>query len=105
MERYGFSLPMDDCRALVLIDFGGRPWFLWDAEFHREKVGEVPTERFSHFFKSFSDNARVNLQIDARGDNDHHKIEAICTAFALPLKAAIRRGVTDRALARLQGVF
>lgn len=105
MERYGFSLPMDDCRALVLIDFGGRPWFLWDAEFHREKVGELPTEMFSHFFKSFSDNARVNLQIDARGENEHHKIEAIFKAFARALKAAIRRDVNDLTLASTKGVL
>lgn len=105
MERYGFALPMDDCRAQVLIDFGGRPWFLWDAEFKREKVGELPTEMFSHFFKSFSDNALVNLQIDAEGENEHHKIESIFKAFARALRAAIRRDVNDLTLASTKGVL
>ena len=105
MARYGFSLPMDDCRALVLMDFGGRPWFLWDVEFQREKIGDVPTEMFSHFFKSFSDEARINLQIDARGENEHHKIESIFKAFARALKSAIRRDVNDLTLASTKGVL
>lgn len=105
MARYGFSLPMDDCRALVLMDFGGRPWFLWDVEFHREKIGDVPTEMFSHFFKSFSDEARINLQIDGRGENEHHKIESIFKAFARALKSAIRRDVNDLTLSSTKGVL
>lgn len=105
MARYGFSLPMDDCRALVLMDFGGRPWFLWDVEFQRDRLGDVPTEMFSHFFKSFSDEARMNLQIDARGDNDHHKIEAVFKAFARALKSAVRRDANDLTLASTKGVL
>ncbi|MBY5958894.1 bifunctional histidinol-phosphatase/imidazoleglycerol-phosphate dehydratase HisB [Membranicola marinus] len=103
MNRYGFSLPMDDCRALVLLDFGGRPWFTWDVEFQREHVGNVPTEMFSHFFKSFSDEARINLQIDARGENEHHKIEAIFKAFARAIKSAIQRNANDLTLASTKG--
>lgn len=103
MDRYGFSLPMDDCRALVLLDFGGRPWFTWDVNFQREKIGDVPTEMFSHFFKSFSDEARTNLQIDARGENEHHKIEAIFKAFARALKSAIHRNANDLTLASTKG--
>ncbi|MGC9471439.1 MAG: bifunctional histidinol-phosphatase/imidazoleglycerol-phosphate dehydratase HisB [Bacteroidales bacterium] len=91
MERYGFVLPMDDCRAEVLIDFGGRNWLVWDAEFRREKVGEMPTEMFFHFFKSFTDTARCNLQIRATGSNEHHKIEAIFKAFARAIRMAVRR--------------
>ena len=105
MARYGFSLPMDDCRALVLMDFGGRPWFTWDVEFHREKIGDVPTEMFSHFFKSFSDEARINLQIDARGENEHHKIESVFKAFARAVKAAVRRDTNDLTLASTKGVL
>ncbi len=105
MARYGFSLPMDDCRALVLMDFGGRPWFLWDVKFLRDRIGDVPTEMFSHFFKSFSDEARMNLQIDARGENDHHKIESIFKAFARALKSAIRRDKNDLTLASTKGVL
>ena len=105
MARYGFSLPMDDCRAMVLLDFGGRPWFTWDVAFHREKIGDVPTEMFSHFFKSFSDEARINLQIDARGENEHHKIEAVFKAFARALRAAIRRDVNDLTLASTKGTI
>lgn len=103
MNRYGFSLPMDDCRALVLLDFGGRPWFTWDVEFQREHVGNVPTEMFSHFFKSFSDEARINLQINARGENEHHKIEAIFKAFARAIKSAIQRNANDLTLASTKG--
>ena len=82
INRYGFMLPMDDCLAQVAIDFGGRPWLVWDAVFTREKVGEMPTEMFMHFFKSFSDSAKCNLNIKAEGTNEHHKIEAIFKAFA-----------------------
>jgi len=103
MARYGFTLPMDDCRALVLLDFGGRPWFTWDVEFKREKIGDVPTEMFSHFFKSFSDEARINLQIDARGENEHHKIESIFKAFARALKMAVKRDMDDLTLASTKG--
>ena len=95
MERYGYALPMDDCMAQVLIDFGGRPWLVWDAEFNREKIGEMPTEMFMHFFKSFSDAARCNLNIKAEGNNEHHKIEAIFKALARAIKMAIRRDVFD----------
>jgi imidazoleglycerol-phosphate dehydratase/histidinol-phosphatase len=93
IERYGFLLPMDDCLAQVAIDFGGRPWLNWEAEFEREKIGEMPTEMFMHFFKSFSDYAKCNLNIKAEGDNEHHKIEAIFKAFAKAIKmAACRSG-------------
>ena len=91
IARYGFALPMDDCRALVLLDFGGRIDFEWDAEFRRERVGDVPTEMFRHFFHSLSCAARCNLQISARGDNDHHKAEAIFKAFARALRMAVGR--------------
>lgn len=91
MERYGFALPMDEADAKVLIDFGGRPWVVWDASFKREKVGEMPTEMFFHFFKSFSDAARCNLHVQCEGENDHHKIEAIFKAFARAIRMAIRR--------------
>ena len=91
IERYGFCLPMDDCLAQVAIDFGGRPWIVWEAEFKREKIGEMPTEMFFHFFKSFSDAAKCNLNIRATGDNEHHKIESIFKAFAKSLKMAIRK--------------
>ena len=89
--RYGFALPMDDCRALVLLDFGGRIDFEWDAEFRRERVGDVPTEMFRHFFHSLCCAARCNLQIAAKGDNDHHKAEAIFKAFARALRMAVAR--------------
>jgi imidazoleglycerol-phosphate dehydratase/histidinol-phosphatase len=91
MERYGFALPMDDAEAKVLIDFGGRNWIVWDAEFKREKVGDMPTEMFFHFFKSFSDASKCNLNIYARGDNEHHKIEAIFKAFAKAIRMAVRK--------------
>ncbi len=91
IERYGFLLPMDDCLAQVAIDFGGRPWLVWDASFKREKVGEMPTEMFYHFFKSFADNAKCNLNIKAEGDNEHHKIEAIFKAFAKAIKMAVSK--------------
>ncbi|MCF0199147.1 MAG: bifunctional histidinol-phosphatase/imidazoleglycerol-phosphate dehydratase HisB [Bacteroidaceae bacterium] len=91
IERYGYCLPMDDCLCQVALDFGGRPWLVWDAEFHRERVGEMPTEMFLHFFKSLSDAARINLNIKAEGTNEHHKIEGIFKALARALKMAIRR--------------
>jgi imidazoleglycerol-phosphate dehydratase/histidinol-phosphatase len=89
MERYGFLLPMDDCLAQVAIDFGGRSWLVWEAEFKREKIGDVPTEMFYHFFKSFSDAAKCNLNIKAEGTNEHHKIECIFKAFAKAVKMAV----------------
>lgn len=91
IERYGFCLPMDDCLAQTVIDFGGRSWLVWEAEFRRERIGDVPTELFFHFFKSFSDSARCNLHIRAEGGIEHHKIEAIFKSFAKALKMAIRR--------------
>ena len=91
IERYGYCLPMDDCLAQVALDFGGRPWLVWEADFKREKIGEMPTEMFYHFFKSFSDTARCNLNVKAEGTNEHHKIEAIFKAFAKSIKMAIRR--------------
>ncbi len=91
MERYGYTLPMDDCEAQVSIDFCERPWLVWDVAFARERVGDVPTEMFSHFFKSLSDTARINLHVSATGKNTHHKIEAVFKAFARALKMAIRR--------------
>src|SRR5690606_9566586 len=91
VERYGFLLPMDDCLAQVAIDFGGRPWLVWNADFKREKVGEMPTEMFMHFFKSFSDAAKCNLNIKAEGENEHHKIEAIFKAFAKSIKMAVSK--------------
>ncbi|MBQ5454656.1 MAG: bifunctional histidinol-phosphatase/imidazoleglycerol-phosphate dehydratase HisB, partial [Prevotella sp.] len=93
IERYGYCLPMDDCLCQVALDFGGRPWLVWDAEFHREKVGEMPTEMFLHFFKSLSDAARMNLNIKAEGTNEHHKIEGIFKALARSLKMAVKRDI------------
>lgn len=90
IERYGFLLPMDDCLARTAIDFGGRPWLVWEADFKREKIGEMPTEMFMHFFKSFSDAARCNLNIKAEGTNEHHKIEAIFKSFAKAIKMAVK---------------
>ena len=91
IERYGFCLPMDDCLSQVAIDFGGRPWLVWEAEFKREKIGEMPTEMFYHFFKSFSDTAKCNLNVKAEGTNEHHKIEAIYKAFAKAIKMAVKK--------------
>jgi len=88
LQRYGFTLPMDDCLASVAVDFGGRPWLVWEAEFKREKIGDVPTELFHHFFKSFSDTAQCNLNVKAEGTNEHHKIEAIFKSFSKALKSA-----------------
>lgn len=95
IERYGFTLPMDDCLATVALDLSGRSWIVWDAEFKREKIGDMPTEMFFHFFKSFSDNARCNLNIQATGTNEHHKIESIFKAFARSLKMAVKRDQSD----------
>ena len=105
MERYGFALPMDDAEAKVLIDFGGRAWIVWNAEFKREKIGEMPTEMFFHFFKSFSDAARCNLNIECRGDNEHHKIEAIFKAFAKAIRMAVRRDPMSNALPSTKGTL
>ncbi len=95
IERYGFLLPMDDCLAQVALDFGGRPWLVWEADFKREKIGDVPTEMFMHFFKSLSDSAKCNLNIKAEGANEHHKIESIFKAFAKSLKMAVKQTNTN----------
>ncbi|MCR4602352.1 MAG: bifunctional histidinol-phosphatase/imidazoleglycerol-phosphate dehydratase HisB [Prevotella sp.] len=105
IERYGFSLPMDDCQAHVCLDFGGRPWLIWQTEFHRERIGDVPTEMFFHFFKSLSDAAMMNLFISAQGQNEHHKIEAIFKALARSLRQAIRRDVYRYQLPSTKGVL
>jgi imidazoleglycerol-phosphate dehydratase/histidinol-phosphatase len=105
LERYGYALPMDDSMAQALIDFGGRPWLVWEAHFNREKIGELPTEMFMHFFKSFSDAARCNLNIKAEGTNEHHKIEAIFKALARAIKMAIRRDIFDPELPSSKGVL
>ncbi|GAA4911571.1 bifunctional histidinol-phosphatase/imidazoleglycerol-phosphate dehydratase HisB [Mucilaginibacter defluvii] len=105
IERYGFCLPMDDCLAQAAIDFGGRNWIVWDADFKREKVGDVPTEMFYHFFKSFSDAAKCNLNIKAEGVNEHHKIEAIFKAFAKAIKMAVKRDVDKMVLPSTKGVL
>jgi len=103
--RYGFLLPMDDCLAQVALDFGGRNWIVWDASFSREKIGEMPTEMFFHFFKSFSDAAKCNLNIKAEGENEHHKIEAIFKAFAKSIKMAVKRDVDNMVLPSTKGVL
>jgi len=95
INRYGFLLPMDDCLAQVALDFGGRSWLVWEAKFNREKIGEMPTEMFSHFFKSFCDGAQCNLNIKAEGDNEHHKIESIFKAFAKAIKMAVQKDGTN----------
>ena len=105
LMRYGFTLPMDDCLAQVAVDFGGRNWIVWDAEFKREKIGEMPTEMFFHFFKSFSDKAACNLNIKAEGTNEHHKIEAIFKAFAKAVKMAVRRDLNDENLPSTKGIL
>lgn len=105
IERYGFVLPMDDCNCTVALDFGGRPWLVWDAEFHRERIGDVPTEMFFHFFKSFSDAARINLYISAHGTNEHHKIEGIFKALARAIKAAARRDIFNYTLPSTKGAL
>lgn len=105
IERYGFCLPMDDCLAQVAIDFGGRNWLVWEADFKREMIGKMPTEMFMHFFKSFSDGAKANLNIKAEGTNEHHKIEAIFKAFAKAIKAAVRRDTEKMFLPSTKGML
>lgn len=105
MERYGFALPMDEAEAKVLIDFGGRSWLVWNAAFQREKIGEMPTEMFFHFFKSFSDAARCNLHVECKGDNEHHKIEAIFKAFAKAIRMAVRRDPFSNYLPSTKGTL
>jgi imidazoleglycerol-phosphate dehydratase/histidinol-phosphatase len=105
IERYGFCLPMDDCLAQVAIDFGGRNWLVWDAEFKREMIGQMPTEMFYHFFKSFTDGAKANLNIKAEGTNEHHKIEAIFKAFAKSIKMAVKRDVEKMVLPSTKGIL
>ncbi len=105
IERYGFVLPMDDCQCTVALDFGGRPWLVWDAQFSREKIGDMPTEMFLHFFKSLSDSARMNLYVSARGENEHHKIEGIFKALARSIRCAIRRDVFRYELPSTKGML
>lgn len=105
IERYGYCLPMDDCMCSVALDFGGRPWLVWDAEFKREKIGDMPTEMFLHFFKSLSDSARMNLNISARGNNEHHKIEGIFKALARSIKMAVRRDIYHNELPSTKGML
>lgn len=105
IERYGYCLPMDDCLCSVALDFGGRPWLVWDAEFHREKIGEMPTEMFLHFFKSLSDSARMNLNIKAEGTNEHHKIEGIFKALARSLRMAVKRDIYHYELPSTKGLL
>lgn len=105
MERYGFCLPMDDCLAQVALDFGGRSWLVWEAKFKREKVGDMPTEMFHHFFKSFTDGAKANLNVKAEGTNEHHKIEAIFKAFAKAIKMAVKRDVQKMVLPSTKGLI
>ena len=105
IERYGFCLPMDDCLAQAAIDFGGRNWLMWEADFKREKVGDMPTEMFYHFFKSFTDAAKCNLNIKAEGYNEHHKIEAIFKAFAKAIKMAVKKDPLKNYLPSTKGMF
>ncbi|MEN6454301.1 MAG: bifunctional histidinol-phosphatase/imidazoleglycerol-phosphate dehydratase HisB [Prolixibacteraceae bacterium] len=105
IERYGYCLPMDDCLAQVVIDFGGRPWLVWDATFNREKIGEMPTEMFFHFFKSFADTSLSNINIKAEGQNEHHKIEGIFKALARAIKMAIRKDVFNFELPSTKGTL
>jgi histidinol-phosphatase len=105
IERYGYYLPMDDCRCAVALDFGGRPWLVWNVDFKREKIGDVPTEMFMHFFKSLSDSAKMNLNILAEGENEHHKIEGIFKGFAKAIKMAIRRDIFNYELPSTKGVL
>ncbi|GBU07205.1 histidinol-phosphatase and imidazoleglycerol-phosphate dehydratase [Bacteroidales bacterium] len=105
IERYGYSLPMDDCLCSMSLDFGGRPWLVWDAKFAREKVGDMPTEMFVHFFKSLSDAAKMNLNIRAEGENEHHKIEGIFKAFARSIKMAIKRDIFQYELPSTKGIL
>jgi imidazoleglycerol-phosphate dehydratase/histidinol-phosphatase len=103
IERYGFVLPMDDCLAQVALDFGGRSWLIFDAEFKREKIGDFPTEMIYHFFKSLSDGAQMNLNIKAEGDNEHHKLEGIFKAFARAFKSAVQRNPFKYSLPTTKG--
>lgn len=105
IERYGYSLPMDDCLCSVALDFGGRPWLVWDASFKREFIGDMPTEMFLHFFKSISDSSKMNLNIRAEGDNEHHKIEGIFKAFSRSLKMAIKRDIYHYELPSTKGML
>ena len=105
IERYGFALPMDDAEAKVLLDFGGRNWIVWNTSFSREKIGDMPTEMFFHFFKSFSDAAKCNLNIECKGENEHHKIEAIFKAFAKSLKMAVKRDPLKNYLPSTKGIL
>lgn len=105
IERYGYCLPMDDSLCSVALDFGGRPWLVWDADFKRERIGDVPTEMFPHFFKSLSDAARMNLNIKAEGHNEHHKIEGIFKALARSLRMAVRRDIYHYELPSTKGVL
>jgi imidazoleglycerol-phosphate dehydratase / histidinol-phosphatase len=105
IERYGFCLPMDDCLAQVAIDFGGRNWLVWETDFKREMIGQMPTEMFYHFFKSFTDGAKANLNIKAEGTNEHHKIEAIFKAFAKAIKVAVKRDVEKMILPSTKGMI
>ena len=105
IERYGYSLPMDDSLCSVALDFGGRPWLVWNADFKRERIGDVPTEMFPHFFKSLSDAARMNLNIKAEGHNEHHKIEGIYKALARSLRMAVRRDIYHYELPSTKGVL
>ena len=105
IERYGFVLPMDDCVCTVALDFGGRPWLVWDVDFKREKIGDMPTEMFMHFFKSLSDAAQMNLYISAKGTNEHHKIEGIFKALAKAIKSAVRRDIFHYNLPSTKGIL
>lgn len=105
IERYGYTLPMDDCLCQVALDFGGRPWLVWDADFHREKIGEMPTEMFFHFFKSVSDASKMNLNIKAEGTNEHHKIEGIFKAFARAIRMAVKRDIYHFQLPSTKGAL
>ncbi len=105
IERYGYCLPMDDCLCQVALDFGGRPWLVWNADFQREKIGEMPTEMFLHFFKSISDSAKMNLNIQAEGQNEHHKIEGIFKSFARALRMAVKRDIYHYELPSTKGML
>ena len=105
IERYGYTLPMDDCLCQVALDFGGRPWLVWDADFHREKIGEMPTEMFFHFFKSVSDASKMNLNIKAEGTNEHHKIEGIFKAFARAIRMSVKRDIYHFQLPSTKGAL
>ncbi len=105
IERYGFLLPMDDCLAQVALDFGGRSWLVWKVKFKRNRIGDVPTEMFEHFFKSFTDAAKCNLNIQAKGENEHHKIESVFKAFAKAIKMAVKRDINNNSLPTTKGVL